>query len=87
MVDISGGDGSSLEEAIIISNCDDVEGVDQEYLEIRRLYGHFKMLKQSLLNTKGRVYDQIELQVEGEIKVMFFDITDFFGKRYDFQDY
>ena len=33
---ISGGDGSSYENAIVISDCSNQEGVQQEYKEVRK---------------------------------------------------
>lgn len=83
MVKISGGDGSSIEKAIIISDCDDIEGVDQEYLLIRNIFGEFKMIQQSLLNVKKKVYDKLEIEADGKRVEVFFDITDFFGKGFE----
>lgn len=85
MVRVSGGDGSSLENAIIISDCDNMEGVDQEYLEIRKRFGKFKLILQSLLNHEGRMVDKLELELENGRKIeVYFDITDFFGKGFEF---
>jgi len=38
MVRVSGGDGSSFENAIIISDCNNMEGVDHEYIEVKKRY-------------------------------------------------
>ncbi|MHA1757385.1 MAG: hypothetical protein ACTSVV_11485 [Promethearchaeota archaeon] len=80
MVKISGGDGSSLEKAIIISDCNDLEGVDQEYLIMHNMFGKFQLIEQRLIKHKGKLYDQLIIEVENEIIEIFFDITDFFGK-------
>jgi hypothetical protein len=78
---VSGGNGSSKKDAIIISDCTNQEGVNQEYLEVRKRFKDYKMGQQSLLMDKGKVYDKLELTVEnGKHVSVFFDITDFFGK-------
>ena len=81
MVRVSGGDGSSLENAIIISDCDNMEGVDQEYIEVQKRFGNYKLICQSLLNDEGRMFDKLELELEDGRKIeVHFDITDFFGE-------
>jgi len=83
MVRVSGGDGSSFENAIIISDCDNIEGVDQEYNEVQKRFGNYKLIRQSLLNQEGRMFDKLELELEdGRIIEVYFDITDFFGKGF-----
>ena len=78
---VSGGNGSSIENAIIISECTNEEGVSQEYLELKKRFKEYRLLQQSLLMEKGKVYDKLELIVEkGKEITIFFDITDFFGK-------
>ncbi|MFX1478879.1 MAG: hypothetical protein ACFFCI_12175 [Promethearchaeota archaeon] len=78
---ISGGDGSSIENAIVISDCRDQEGVQQEYKEIRKRFGEYRLIRQVLLENEGRMYDKLELELRnGDIKLVYFDITHFFGK-------
>ena len=85
MVKISGGDGSSFENAIIISECNNLEGIDYEYLEVRKRFGNYKLIRQSLLKHNNRMFDMLELKLENgrEIK-LYFDITEFFGKGFEF---
>ena len=83
MVKITGGDGSTIEKAIVISDCTDIEGVDQEYILLKSIFGQFKTIQQTLLNENNKMYDKLEIDVEGERIVVFFDITDFFGKGFE----
>ena len=78
---ISGGDGSSIEKAIIISDCNNTEGVHQEYVEVEKRFGKYRLIRQVLLNQEGKMYDKLELELEnGEVIDLYFDITHFFGK-------
>ena len=81
---ITGGDGSSLENAIIISECSNSEGIRQEYIEVRKRFGNYKLIQQSLLSIDNKMYDKLELEIEGRKIEIFFDITDFFGKGFEF---
>ncbi|MFW9772412.1 MAG: hypothetical protein ACFFEO_09625 [Candidatus Thorarchaeota archaeon] len=84
MVRISGGNGTSYENAIVITNCSHFEGVDQEYIELRRRFGNYKLIKQSLIEKDEKNYDLLEIQLENGIrKLVYFDITEFFGKGFD----
>ena len=85
MVKISGGDSFSFKEAIRISDCSNIEGVEQEYIEVRKKFGNYKLIKQSLQDKNGRMYDVLELKLEdGRDITLYFDITDFFGKGFEF---
>ncbi len=84
MVMITGGDGSSIEKAIIIAGCNSFDGVEQEYIEVRKRFGNYKLIQQSLLSVENQMYDKLELEIEGEIMEVFFDITAFFGKGFEF---
>ncbi len=79
---ISGGDGSSIEKAIVISECNNSEGIAQEYIEARKRFGNYKLIRQSLLSVDKRMYDELELEIEGKLVKVFFDISDFFGKGF-----
>ena len=82
---ISLGDGFSFSEAIKISDCSNIEGVEQEYIEVRKRFGNYKLIKQSLHDKRGRMYDVLELKLEDGREITFyFDITDFFGKGFEF---
>jgi len=85
MVKISGGDGSSFEEAIKISDCSNTEGVKQEYIEVRKRFGNYQLIRQSLQDKSRRMFDVLELKLEdGREITLYFDITDFFGKGFEF---
>ena len=81
---VTGGDGSSIENAIVISECSNLEGVDQEYIEVRKRFGNYNLIRQSLFNVDNRMYDKLELEIEGKQIEVFFDISDFFGKGFEF---
>lgn len=77
-----GGDGSSLEQAVIIKNAkNEEEGVDAEAKWIRKVHPGWRKGDQALLSEKGKAYDRIEYTTpDGKTKTIFFDITEFFGK-------
>jgi len=80
MVKITGGNGTSLDDAIIISDCSHFEGVDQEYIVLKKRFGKYKLIKQSLIEESGKIYDLFEIQLEDGSKIeVYFEITDFFG--------
>ena len=81
MVKISGGDGSSIEKAIRITECLHKEGINEEWELLKNIYGDFRFKQQTLLNMDGVQYDKMEINVNEEIIIVFFDISDFFGKR------
>jgi hypothetical protein len=79
---ITGGNGLSIKDAIIISECSNFEGVKQEYLEIKRRFGNYKLIRQLLLEKDDKMYDKLELELEnGKTIILYFDITDFLGKE------
>ncbi|MFO7795739.1 MAG: hypothetical protein ACQERB_03195 [Promethearchaeati archaeon] len=80
MVRIEGGNGSCQDDAIIITDCNNIEGVGQEITEIKRRFGQYKLLKQSLLKIDNRMYDMLTLNINGKEETVYFDITNFFGK-------
>ena len=81
MVKISGGNGFSFEEAIMISDCSNIEGVEQEYIEVRERFGNYQLIRQSLQDQSGRMYDVLEMKLkDGREITLYFDITDFYGK-------
>ena len=79
MVKVSGGNGASIEDAIVISDCNNTIGVEQEYIEVQKRFGNYKLIKQSLLNVEEKMYDFLELEINGEKVDLYFDITAFFG--------
>jgi hypothetical protein len=77
----AGGDGSSLEHAVVINGAKgESDGVQAEYVWLRRHYPTHRLLRQAVKSVGGRMYDQMDMATpEGERSV-FFDITAFYGK-------
>jgi len=80
MVSVGGGDGTSFEKAIVISDCNDLEGIDQEYLELHYMFGKFELLSQSVIHRNRKVFDKLEILAENKHYCVYFDITAFFDK-------
>lgn len=78
----AGGDGSSLENAIIIKGVpDSFTGIKAESDWIRANHPEWRKGIQTLVKSEDKVYDCIGYTtLEGVIKTIYFDITDFFGK-------
>jgi hypothetical protein len=86
-VTFSGGNGSSMENAVVINNAKgSIEGINAEYYYIGYIEGkrgvEWQMKSQSLLNENGKYYDQIDITIAKtrKKKSYYFDITGFFGK-------
>jgi hypothetical protein len=80
-VSFTGGDGSSIEKAVIIKAPSEFVGVRAEYNWIRNNHPDWKLEKQSALNSGGKVYDKMDFRTpDGQHMTLYFDITDFFGK-------
>lgn len=77
----SGGDGSSLEQAVIIKGAKDEQaGVAAERAWIEQRYPGFHKGQQSLLSSGGKHYDEIRIATREGHKALYFEITDFLGK-------
>jgi hypothetical protein len=87
MIKFTGGNGSTMEEAIIILNAEsESEGVNAEYKYISDIYGEmnvcWKAPSQEFLIYGGKFYDVLQITFpNAEDKEFWFDITDFFGKK------
>lgn len=80
-VSFAGGDGNSVENAVIIKAPNELAGVRGEYDWIRKNHPDWQLVEQSVLNAGGKVYDKMDFQTpDGRPVTLFFDITDFFGK-------
>ena len=80
-VSYAGGDGSSIEKAVVIKGATEETGVRAEYAYIEKHYPGYKRGGQSLQSVKGRSYDAIDITTsDGKKKTVYFDITQFFGK-------
>lgn len=82
LITFSGGDGSTIEAAIVITGAKgSIEGIVAEALWVAKRHPDWRKDSQALLNNSGKVYDRIGyVTAAGERKTLFFDITDFFGK-------
>jgi len=82
----SGGDGSSMEKAVIINAKSTMDGVPAEYDYISQKHGvrdeDWILVSQSLKkNSDGKAFDVINIELtEGTSFSYFFDISEFFGK-------
>lgn len=84
MVVVSGGNGSSFENAIIISDCDNMQGIKQEYIELRHRFGNYRLVRQDLMEYNKKMFDKLEIEGEdGQIIEVYFDITELFGKGFE----
>ena len=81
-IQFSGGDGSSLDQAVVIENAKgEDDGVEAEYSWVRGKYPGFKFEGQGIITKNEKVYDRLEgTQADGTKAQFFFDITLFFGK-------
>jgi hypothetical protein len=78
----SGGDGSSIEQAIVITASSETQGIAAEREWVARNLPGWKMAGQALLHRpNGRSYDRLNLTGPNRAKKsIYFDITAFFGK-------
>ena len=80
-VTYAGGDGTSCEQAVVIKNASDFEGVQAEYVWLRGHYPGAKVLGQALIKCGEHPADQLTIQTgDGAQKELFFDISESFGK-------
>jgi hypothetical protein len=86
MITYKGGNGLDTGEAIIIIGAiDELEGIDAEYIWLEEKYGDqdydWELIDQKLVEVEGIKYDQLRIKLlNGEIKEIWFDITEFYGK-------
>jgi hypothetical protein len=81
-VSFSGGDGSSIETAVIIKAPNNYLGIRAELDWIKRNCPGWKLDKQSVLKGGGKVYDKMYfLKPDSQRTNLFFDVTDFYGKK------
>jgi hypothetical protein len=73
---ISGGDGSSIEKAVIIKAPDNFIGVRVEYAWIKKNCPGWKLEKQSAFKAGKMEFST----PDGRQKTIYFDITAFYGK-------
>ena len=85
MIQYKGGDGTTQVKAIVILGAkDNQEGIDAEYEIISEMLGErfidWELVRQTLIQEEDKSYDQIEIKSGDDQFVIWFDITDFFGK-------
>ena len=88
MIKLTGGNGSSKEQAIIILNAKtEREGVDAEYELVSKYFGiediDWRLVEQYLISSDAteRYYDILRIEDRaGKQYEIYFDITDFIGK-------
>ncbi|HML09840.1 MAG TPA: hypothetical protein VK432_03200 [Stellaceae bacterium] len=78
----AGAPGSSVANAIVLSGVqNELDGVSAEYAYIRDHLPGCQPTQQALIRDGARSYDSIKLTGSGcATQVVFFDITDWFGK-------
>ena len=77
--------GESLESAIIVDSAIPIFGIlrEQRFLElfISNKEKYAKSLEQNIIKQNGNVYDKFIIKLnDGTERVVYFDITSFFGK-------
>jgi hypothetical protein len=77
-----GGDGSTLENAVVILGVtNESAGVGAEHTYLSHHFPGSAIVRQALLHQAGKVYDRLEIRTSANVSaVVYFDITDFFGK-------
>jgi hypothetical protein len=75
--------GTSFETAIVLEDATNTyDGIAAESAYIRKHHPGWRPMQQSLVEHEGRHYDLIDLiGPNGETRTIYFDITDWFGKR------
>lgn len=78
---IYGGDGSSVDKAVIIKAPNNFIGVRVEFTWITKNCPGWKLEKQSSFKAGNKIYDKMIFRTsDGSVKTLFFDTTDFYGK-------
>jgi hypothetical protein len=81
----SGGDGSTIETAVVINATSTSQGIPAEYQYVSRMYGlqneDWTMVQQNLVMLADKRYDLLHIRLStGEEKTNCFDITRFYGR-------
>lgn len=86
-VTYEGGDGKTIENAIVIKNAgDERNGIAAEYAFVAKIYGEkfkdWKPVGQSTISKDTKKIDLIKIQLiqKDETISYYFDITEFYGK-------
>lgn len=77
----TGGDGSSVEKAVVIRGATESTGIRAEYLWLDAHFPEWKLHDQSTLNRGKQIYDVMNFTMpDGSHHTAYFDISGFFGK-------
>src|SRR5215469_3556609 len=78
----SGGDGSSMKEAIVISNApNETTGIRAEYIWLHEHYPGYTLQRQTLRSDQAGNYDEMQiLTSDGKTLTVYFDISSYLGK-------
>jgi hypothetical protein len=77
---VSGGAGTTMESAFVISAVSSAEGLMIEYSVIRERFPDWEINSQSLKREGSRYFDMFTLSKDGKTTKVWFDITSCFGK-------
>ena len=72
--------GRSLDHPIVINAASSFVGILQEYAELDNRFGNYKFIKQSLLLNKGQAIDLIQIESDGKLIEIYFDISSWWRK-------
>ena len=85
-ITFKGGPGDTPETAVVILGApNSMAGIAAEYSYLKKKFGRenvdWNLVRQSVLQQQGKVYDRMDLDLkDGSKKTVFFDIGEFFGK-------
>lgn len=81
-VTYGGGDGSSIEKAIVIKDAkNSKQGVPAESAYARKHYAGYVLKSQLLILHGGKYYDVLEIEWKGKSVTLYFDISGFFPPK------
>ncbi|MBN2019918.1 MAG: hypothetical protein JW749_06815 [Sedimentisphaerales bacterium] len=81
-VSYEGGDGSSIENAVIIKAPNKLTGIRAEYDWMKKNRSDWQLDRQSVLKGQGKVLDKMYcITPDGQRTFLFFDVTDFYEKK------
>jgi hypothetical protein len=76
----SGGDGSAIDNAVVVNARNESEGIRMESEWIFHYNGRFRKISSGLVAQEGRHFDVIRVELSDHSeKAFFFDISAFFG--------
>ncbi|HEY4080642.1 MAG TPA: hypothetical protein VGM81_08100 [Burkholderiaceae bacterium] len=80
-IKFGGGDGSSMELAVVVMASSEYVGVQAEYRWLREHHPGCKRTNQALIHQGDKAYDALDIELpNGDKLKVWFDISPFFGK-------